>query len=271
MEDKKAKDMKRYIVFLKQVPLSTKVEMDPVTRTLKRSSAMTRTNPDDLYALQLAVKLKRQTGAEIVAVSMGPASAEEVLREALQRGADKAVLLSSKAFAGSDTWCTSLVLAAAVRKLGEYDLLLFGKMAVDGDTAQIGPELAGAFEIPCVTDVSCVQSAGFTTCGSLALVHGCDAGEETVYLAMPCAMTTAKEIGQLRMPSIAGIRAAEEADVCVVSAADVNADPARCGLAGSPTQVVRSFVPDRDQTCEAVEGTASEQAVELAKIIEGMA
>ena len=127
-------------------------------------------------------------------------------------------------------------------------------MGVDGDTAQIGPELAGAFDIPCVTDVSCVQSAGFTTCGSLALVHGCDAGEETVYLEMPCAMTTAKEIGQLRMPSIAGIR-----------------DPARCGLAGSPTPVVRSFVPDRDQTCEAVEGTASEQAAKLAKIIEGMA
>ena len=144
-------------------------------------------------------------------------------------------------------------------------------MAVDGDTAQIGPELAGAFGIPCVTDVSCVQSAGFTTCGSLALVHGCDAGEETVYLEMPCAMTTAKEIGQLRMPSIAGIRAAEDADVRVASAADVNADPSRCGLAGSPTQVVRSFVPDRDQTCDAVEGTASEQAVKLAKIIEGMA
>ena len=143
--------MKRYIVFLKQVPLSTKVEMDPVTRTLKRSSAMTRTNPDDLYALQLAVKLKRQTEAEIVAVSMGPASAEEVLREALQRGADKAVLLSSKAFAGSDTWCTSLVLAAAVRKLGEYYLLLFGKMAVDGDTAQVGPEVAGQLDIPQVT------------------------------------------------------------------------------------------------------------------------
>ena len=156
-------------------------------------------------------------------------------------------------------------------ELGDADLVLCGKMAGDGDTAQIGPELAGAFEIPCVTDVSCVQSAGFTTCGSLALIHGCDAGEETVYLEMPCAMTTAKEIGQLRMPSIAGIRAAEEADVRVVSAADVNADPARCGLAGSPTQVVRSFVPDRDQTCEAIEGTPVEQAAKLAKIIEGMA
>lgn len=150
---------------------------------------------------------------------------------------------------------TTYALKCGIEALDEdFDLLICGKMAVDGDTAQIGPELAGAFEIPCVTDVSCVQSAGFTTCGSLALVHGCDAGEETVCLEMPCAMTTAKEIGQLRMPSIAGIRAAEEADVCVVSAADVNADPARCGLAGSPTQVVRSFVPDRDQTCEAVEG-----------------
>lgn len=175
-------------------------------------------------------------------------------------------------FAGADTLATTYALKCGIEALDEdFDLLICGKMAVDGDTAQIGPELAGAFDIPCVTDVSCVQSAGFTTCGSLALVHGCDAGEETVYLEMPCAMTTAKEIGQLRMPSIAGIRAAEEADVRVVSAADVNADPARCGLAGSPTQVVRSFVPDRDQTCEAVEGTASEQAAKLAKIIEGMA
>ena len=140
--------MKRYIVFLKQVPLSTKVEMDPLTRTLKRSSAMTRTNPDDLYALQLAVKLKRQTGAEIVAVSMGPLRRKKCSGEALQRGADKAVLLSSKAFAGSDTWCTSLVLAAAVRKLGEYDLLLFGKMAVDGDTAQKWGLEAGQLDIP---------------------------------------------------------------------------------------------------------------------------
>ena len=109
--------MKRYIVFLKQVPLSTKVEIDPVTKTLKRSSALTRTNPDDLHALQTAVNLKRKTGAEIVAVSMGPEMAVEVLREALQYGADKAVLLSSRAFAGSDTLCTSKSLAAAARKI----------------------------------------------------------------------------------------------------------------------------------------------------------
>ena len=154
--------MKRYIVFLKQVPQSTKVELNPVTKTLKRSSALSRTNPDDLYALQMALDLKRDTAAEVVAVSMGPASAETVLREALQRGADRAILLSSPAFAGSDTWCTSLVLGAAVRKIGAYDLLFFGKMAIDGDTAQVGPEVAGQLDIPQVTCLSVVGAADRT-------------------------------------------------------------------------------------------------------------
>lgn len=152
------KTMKRYIVFLKQVPLSTKVGIDPVTKTLKRSSAMSQTNPDDLYALQVAVNLSRQTGAEVVAVSMGPASAQTVLREALQRGAHRAILLSSAAFAGSDTWCTSLILAEAVRKIGDYDMLFFGKMAIDGDTAQVGPEVAGHLDIPQVTSFSHFES-----------------------------------------------------------------------------------------------------------------
>lgn len=145
--------MKRYIVFLKQVPQSTLVEIDPITKTLKRSSALCKTNPDDLCALQAALNLKKKTGAEIVAVSMGPAKAENVLREALQHGADHAILLSSRAFAGSDTWCTSTVLAAAVRKIGSYDILFFGRMAIDGDTAQVGPEVAGQLDIPQITQL----------------------------------------------------------------------------------------------------------------------
>ena len=119
------------------MPQSTKVDIDPVTKTLKRASAMSRTNPDDLCALQAALDMKQATGAEVVAVSMGPDKAEEVLREALQLGADRAVLLSSPAFAGSDTLCTSTVLAAAARKIG-FSMLFFGRMAVDGDTAQVG-------------------------------------------------------------------------------------------------------------------------------------
>ena len=149
--------MKRYTVFLKQVPRSTKVELDPDTHTLKRSSAVTQTNPDDLYALQAALDLKQKTGAEVVAVSMGPLSAETVLREALQRGADRAILLSSPAFAGSDTWCTSLVLAAAVRKIGQCDLLFFGRMAIDGDTAQVGPEVAAHLDMPQVTGLIALE------------------------------------------------------------------------------------------------------------------
>lgn len=150
--------MKRYIVFLKQVPQSTRVEIDPITKTLKRSSALCKTNPDDLCALQAALNLKKKTGAEIVAVSMGPAKAENVLREALQHGADRAILLSSRAFAGSDTWCTSTVLAAAVRKIGSYDILFFGRMAIDGDTAQVGPEVAGQLDIPQITQLIQIDS-----------------------------------------------------------------------------------------------------------------
>ena len=240
------------VVCVKAVPGSTEVKMDPKTNTIVRDGKQAVINPFDASALECALALKDDfigfgMDVRVSVVSMGIPATESLLRDCIARGADDALLLTDRAFAGADTLATTYALKCGIE-------------ALDAD-----------FEIPCVTDVSCVQSAGFTTCGSLALVHGCDAGEETVYLEMPCAMTTAKEIGQLRMPSIAGIRAAEEAEVRVVSAADVNADPSRCGLAGSPTQVVRSFVPDRDQTCEAVEGTASEQAAKLAKIIEGMA
>ena len=247
------------VVCVKAVPGSTEVKMDPKTNTIVRDGKQAVINPFDASALECALALKDDfigfgMDVRVTVVSMGIPATESLLRDCIARGADDALLLTDRAFAGADTLATTYALKCGIEALDEdFDLLICGKMAVDGDTAQIGPELAGAFEIPCVTDVSCVQSAGFTTCGSLALVHGCDAGEETVYLEMPCAMTTAKEIGQLRMPSIAGIRAAEEADVRVVNAADVNADPARCGLAGSPTQVVRSFVPDRDQTCETVD------------------
>ena len=253
------------VVCVKAVPGSTEVKMDPKTNTIVRDGKQAVVNPFDASALECALALKDDfigfgMDVRVTVVSMGIPATESLLRDCIARGADDALLLTDRAFAGADTLATTYALKCGIEALDEdFDLLICGKMAVDGDTAQIGPELAGAFGVPCVTDVSCV------------LVHGCDAGEETVYLEMPCAMTTAKEIGQLRMPSIAGIRAAEDADVRVASAADVNADPSRCGLAGSPTQVVRSFVPDRDQTCEAVEGTASEQAVKLAKIIEGMA
>ena len=173
------------VVCVKAVPGSTEVKMDPKTNTIVRDGKQAVINPFDASALECALALKD---------------------DFIGFGMDVRVTVVSMGIPATESLLRDCIARGA-----------------DDDTAQIGPELAGAFGVPCVTDVSCVQSAGFTTCGSLALVHGRDAGEETVYLEMPCAMTTAKEIGQLRMPSIAGIRAAEDADVRVASDADVNA------------------------------------------------
>ena len=171
------------VVCVKAVPGSTEVKMDPKTNTIVRDGKQTVINPFDASALECALALKDDfigfgMDVRVTVVSMGIPATELLLRDCIARGADDALLLTDRAFAGADTLATTYALKCGIEALDEdFDLLICGKMAVDGDTAQIGPELAGAFEIPCVTDVSCVQSAGFTTCGSLALVHGCDAGE----------------------------------------------------------------------------------------------
>lgn len=145
------------------------------------------------------------------------------------------------------------------------DLILCGKMAVDGDTAQIGPELAGLFDVPCVTDV---RELVAIERGRVTVRHATDAGIELVEVPLPAVLTVAKDIAQPRMPSIAGVRAAAGAPVAVLSAARVQADPARSGLAGSPTQVVRSFVPERSDTCEVLEGSVPQQAARIIALAE---
>lgn len=243
--------MKRYIVFLKQVPSSTKVEIDPVTKTLKRSSAMTQTNPDDLRALQAAVDLKRKTGAEVVAVSMGPVSAEEVLREALQRGTDRAVLLSSRAFAGSDTWCTSVALAAAARKIGGYDLLFFGKMAIDGDTAQVGPEVAAQLGVPQVTQLVEIAGVGEET---VTVVKKAGALLQRLEVKKPCALMVGRENCELDFPTLSGWRWAQRQELTRWDERDLGLDPSEVGLLASPTQVVSTEAPQRAKSLEWLNG-----------------
>ena len=215
--------MKRYIVFLKQVPQSTRVEIDPITKTLKRSSALCKTNPDDLCALQAALNLKKKTGAGIVAVSMGPAKAENVLREALQHGADRAILLSSRAFAGSDTWCTSTVLAAAVRKIGSYDILFFGRMAIDGDTAQVGPEVAGQLDIPQITQLIQIDSL---TDNSIILHKKAGETIQQLEITLPCTVIVCWDKN------------------------DLNLSSNEVGLYASPTKVVSTQVPQSNKSIE---------------------
>lgn len=281
------------VVCVKAVPSSTEVKMDPVTHTIVRDGRESVVNPFDAAALEVALAIKDERaatgeGCRVSVLSMGIPATEALLRDGIARGASDALLLSDRAFAGADTLATSYALSCGIRELGSAsmndaaasgasehgeatpgpslpDLILCGKMAVDGDTAQIGPELAGLFDMPCVTDV---RELVAIERGRVTVRHATDAGIEFVEVPLPAVLTVAKDIAQPRMPSIAGVRAAAGAPVAVLSAARVQADPARSGLAGSPTQVVRSFVPERSDTCEVLEGSVPQQAARIIALAE---
>ena len=259
------------VVCIKAVPSTTEVKMDPVTNTLVRDGRQSVVNPFDQSALEVAVRLKERHGGKVCALSMGIPDTERLLRDCLARGADRGLLLSDRAFAGADTLATSYSLACGLESLARQgwhaDLVVCGKMAVDGDTAQIGPELASVLGVPCVTDVSEVVDSNEQ---ELTLRRTTDSGTAVVRVGLPCVITVAKDICTPRMPSITGVRWGTEGPVEVKGAAAVGAEPARIGLSGSPTQVVRSFTPDRATGRTPIEGTADEQACKLAELFEEM-
>lgn len=288
-------------VCIKAVPSTTEVRMDPVTNTIVRDGRQSVVNPFDSAALEVAVRIKEQLGGQVAVLSMGIPDTMRLLRDCLARGADRGLLLSDRAFAGADTLATSYALSRAVEQVGGIarpaaegagdegegvggtgagssdaagvgaknagvSLIVCGKMAVDGDTAQIGPELAAALGVPCVTNVEEVVEARTT---SLLLRRSADGVQEVVQVELPAVITVAKDICVPRMPSIAGVRFGETGPVEVKTAAEVGADPARIGLAGSPTQVVRSFTPERGEGGTVVAGTPREQAAALLDIVRG--
>ena len=261
------------VVCVKAVPSTTEVKMDPKTNTIVRDGKQAVVNPFDASALEVALRLKDERAAvgetiRVTCVSMGIPATERLLRDCVARGADAGLLLSDRAFAGADTLATAYALTCGIKALPEMpDLIVCGKMAVDGDTAQIGPELGGAFDVPCVAGVSEVVSLED---GALTLRRDSDEGSELVRVCLPCVITVSKDVACLRMPSISGVRAGEAAAIDVLTAEAAGSDPARCGLTGSPTQVVRSFVPEHEHVSERIEGTASEQAARLADIVRGM-
>lgn len=260
------------VVCVKAVPGSTEVKMDPVTNTIVRDGGDAVVNPFDLSALELALVIKDIDAAQgktdrVTVLSMGIPATETLLRDCIARGATDAYLLSDRAFAGADTLATTYALTCGIEHIGMPDLVLCGKMAVDGDTAQIGPELSEALGASCVTDVR--ELLAWDT-RQVTVRHALDDGIDTVKASLPAVLTVAKEAATLRMPSIAGICAAEHALVTIWSAADVDADAARTGLTGSPTQVVRSFVPERKRSGVEITGMPHEQAIQLIKIIDGV-
>ena len=250
------------VVCIKQVPDTKDVRLDPETNTMSRDGVASIMNPFDRHALEEAVRLKDMHGGSVTALSMGPPQAEDVLREAISCGADSGVLVSDRAFAGADTWATSYTLAQAIKSQGEFDLVLCGKQAIDGDTAQVGPGLAARMGLPYVTCVQTVREGGKE---GLVVERMMDDGFDVLELPLPALLTVVKDINEPRIPSLKGKMRAKKAEIVNLSAADIKADADCIGLAGSPTQVVKVFAPKPRGERSLISGSPEEQAAELAE------
>ena len=249
-------------VCVKQVPASNETRLDPVTHTVIREGAESILNPFDAFAVEEAVRLKSRFGGHITAFSMGIPAVSGMLRRVIAVGADEAYLLSDRAFAGADTIATARALAAAIAKDGRPDLILCGRMATDGDTAQVPPMLAELLHIPHVSDVTRVESLEN---GVLTVRRLTDDGYERASVPLPALVTVLKEINVPRLPSIAGILRGEEADVCVLNREALDIAPDMVGLKGSRTRVVKSERPVLTRACDFLPGTPDEQAEALTK------
>jgi len=228
------------IVCVKQVPDTTNVRINPETNTLMREGVESIMNPYDEYALEEALRLKDRHGARVSVITMGPPQADVVLREALARGADDGVLLTDRTFAGADTLATSYAIAQAIRRINPRpDVVLFGKQAIDGDTAQVGPGVSEFLDYTLVTYVQALEVEGDTFTAETHMDEGTDVLEGK----LPVVMTVVKEASTPRFASLSGWMGAKKAELPRWGAADVQAAVEMCGLDGSPTKVVKIFAP----------------------------
>ncbi|NLT47896.1 MAG: electron transfer flavoprotein subunit beta/FixA family protein [Clostridiales bacterium] len=230
----------KIIVCAKQVPDTNEVKIDPVKNTLIREGVPSILNHDDANALEEALKIKDQyPDTHITVVTMGPPQAKDLLIECMAMGADEGILLSDRALGGSDTWATSNAIAAAVNKIGDYDLIFAGRQAIDGDTAQVGPQVAEKLGLPQVTYVKEFSINGKEVTVKRAL----EDGYELIKIQLPCVLTAIKELNTPRYMSIGGIYDAVKADIKVWGAKELELDLNTVGLEASPTNVFRSFTP----------------------------
>lgn len=238
----------KIIVCIKQVPDTTDVKINPETNTLVREGVASIINPFDMYAIEEGVRLKERFGGEVVVLTMGPPQAKEALKEAIALGADSAVLLSDRVFAGSDTWATSLVLAKAIKKIGDFDMIICGKQASDGDTAQVGPGIATHINLPQATYVRRLDSVHLDTDPKIIVVERLlEEGYELLELQLPALITVVKEINEPRMPSLRGKMTARKAVIPVWGNKELEIPEDEIGLKGSPTQVVKIFTPPQKE------------------------
>ncbi len=230
----------RFIVCVKQVPDTTEVKVDPKTNTLIRDGVPCILNPFDQFALEEAVRLKKE-GDEIIAISMGPPQAKKELMKCLALGADKAILLSDRTLAGADTWATSYTLAQAIRKIGDFDIIFCGYQAIDGDTAQVGPELASQLGIPQITYIESVEELSTR---KLIAKSQTDEGYKIVEVRLPVLLTGITPSGfEPRSPPLPRIIKAKQKPFTTWNADDLGGEKDKYGLTGSLTQVIRVYAP----------------------------
>ncbi len=238
-------------VCLKQVPDTVDLQLDPETNTLLREGVQAVLNPLDAFPLEAGLRLRERTGGTVTAFSMGPPMAVQVLRKAVAMGVDDGVLLSDRAFAGADTWATSLALARALAKFGPFDLILCGKQAVDGDTAQVGPGIAAHLGLPQATYVTGIE---VLEAKCLRLQRLFESGTAVLQAACPILLTVLKQANEPRLPNLAGRRRSLAFRPKTVTAADLELAPEEVGLAGSPTRVVHVASPERRRGHLRIEG-----------------
>lgn len=258
------------IVPIKQVPDMERVKFDTEAGRIDRSSASGEINPFDLNALEAAVQLKEKLGGTVTTISMGPPQAESSVRDSLARGADRGILLVGREFAGADTWATSYALAAAIKKIGKYNLIVCGEKTVDGDTGQVGPEIAEWLGIPHIAYVSEVKESSDA---HIVVVAEMESDRYVINSPLPTLFTVTKDINAPRLPSFADKMKARKAEVETWGAADLAefADPANLGLKGSPTRLNKVVIPSEEgRKGEVFRGNSEDAAVKVADALQAL-
>ncbi|HEY5563031.1 MAG TPA: electron transfer flavoprotein subunit beta/FixA family protein [Clostridiaceae bacterium] len=253
----------KIVVCIKQVPATSEAKIDPVTKRIIREGLKAIMNPFDTYAVEEGVQLRDKFGGEVVVLSMGPEKALLSLREAISVGADRAILLSDRAFGGSDTWATSYTLAKAIKKIGDVDLVICGKQAIDGDTAQIGPGIAAHLDWLQATYVMEIEEAN-TKSINVKRMH--EDGYDICELDFPAVLTVVKDINTPRIPTLKGRLASQKIEIPVWGPLDIGADIEKIGLDGSPTRVVKTGAPPpRNTVTKIIKGSPNDCAKQLVR------
>jgi electron transfer flavoprotein beta subunit len=220
--------------------------------------------PFDAYAIEEGVRLKERSGGKVTVITMGPPQAESALKEAISLGCDEAILVSDRKFAGSDTWATSYTLSCAIKKIGSFNIIICGKQASDGDTAQVGPGISAHLDIPQVTYVKKIEEISEN---KAKVERMTEEGYDIIETPLPCLLTVVKEINTPRLPSLRGMMKSKSAKITQWTAADLGCNPRNIGLDGSPTRVVKIFTPPPRKGGQMLKGDAGEIAQKLAELL----